>query len=202
MYKYFKAISNILKNYRFYSFHVLIYELIFLIYHQKKFNKFEYLNSSFLSDSIPCPYFFLKKIDKFINEKKLNQMCDLGSGFGKILYYFGKFNKIKIDGIEYEKKIYLSSKFLEDNQIKIFNGDILKFNLKNKKYDLFFLNDPLKNQNDLLSLILRIKKFYQNVYLVFINLDKKKKNILNENLKIIKKFEISKNKNIFFCKLN
>ena len=202
MYKYFKAISNILINYRFYSFHVLIYELIFLICHQKKFNKFEYLNSSFLSDSIPCPYFFLKKIDKFINEKKLNQMCDLGSGFGKILYYFGKFNKIKIDGIEYEKKIYLSSKFLEDNQIKIFNGDILKFNLKNKKYDLFFLNDPLKNQNDLLSLILRIKKFYQNVYLVFINLDKKKKNILNENLKIIKKFEISKNKNIFFCKLN
>ena len=202
MYKYFKAISDILKNYRFYSFHVLIYELIFLIYHQKKFNKFEYLNSSFLSDSIPCPYFFLKKIDKFINEKKLNQMCDLGSGFGKILYYFGKFNKIKIDGIEYEKKIYLSSKFLEDNQIKIFNGDILKFNLKNKKYDLFFLNDPLKNQNDLLSLILRIKKFYQNVYLVFINLDKKKKDILNENLKIIKKFEISKNKNIFFCKLN
>lgn len=202
MYKYFKALSNILKNYRFYSFHILIYEFIFYIFHEKRYNKFEYLNSSFLSDSIPCPYFFLKKIDKFINEKKLNHICDLGSGFGKILYYFGKFNKIKIDGIEYEKKIYLSSKFLENNEIKIFNDDILKFNLKNKSYDLFFLNDPLKKKNDLLSLILRIKKFYQNVYLVFINLDKKKRNIINENLKIIEKFEISKNKNIFFCKLN
>lgn len=202
MYKYFKAISNILKNYKFYSFHILFYEAIFFMFYERKFNKFEYLSSNFLSDSIPCPYFFLKKINKFIKEKRLKQICDLGSGFGKILYFFGKLNKIKIDGIEYEKKIYLSSKSLENDQIKIFNDDILKFNLKNKRYDLFFLNDPLKNKIDLLSLILKIKNKYQSVYLVFINLDKEKQILLYENLRIIEKFEISTNKNIFFCKLN
>ena len=202
MYKYFKAISNILKNYKFYSFHVLFYEIIFYLLHEKKINQFEYLNSNFLSDSIPCPYFFLKKINKFTNDKKLEQMCDLGSGFGKILYYFGKIKKIKIDGIEYEKKIYLSSKSLENDKIKIFNDDILKFNLKKKQYDLFFLNDPLKNKLDLLTIILKIKKEYQSVYLIFINLDNEKKNIIFKNLNMIKKFEISENKNIFFCKLS
>lgn len=202
MYKYLKAISNIFRNYKFYLFHVLFYELIFYLFHEKKINRFEYLNSSFLSDSIPCPYFFLKKINKFINDKKLKYLCDLGSGYGKILYYFGKLKKTKIDGIEYEKKIYLSSKFLENDEIKIFHDDILKFNLKNKKYDLFILNDPLKNRLDLLKLVLKIKKEYQNVYLVFINLDEKKKILINENLNMIKKFEISKNKNIFFCQLS
>jgi len=202
MYKYFKAISNILKSYKFYSFHIIFYELIFYLFHETKYNRFEYLNSNFLSDSIPCPYFFLKKVHKFVNEKKLKKICDLGSGFGKILYYFGRLNQIKIDGVEYEKEIYLSSSSLENSRIKIFHEDILKFNLKNKRYDLFFLNDPLKNKIDLLNLINRIKKEYKSVYLVFINLDKKKQILVYDKLKIIKKFEISKNKNIFFCELN
>lgn len=132
MLKYYKAILDIFKNYKLYSFQVLFYELIFITIYKRKFNKFEYLNSNFLSNSIPCPFFFLKIINKFIIKKNLKQLCDLGSGFGKVVYYFGKIIKLKIDGVELENEIYKYSKVLEDKNIKIYNENILKFDLKKK----------------------------------------------------------------------
>ena len=90
MLKYYKIISNIFKNYRFYSINVLFYELIFLIFYNHRYNKFKYLESDFLSDSIPCPFLFLKKIERFTYKNNVQNVCDLGSGFGKILYFFGK----------------------------------------------------------------------------------------------------------------
>lgn len=201
MLKYFKAISDIIRNYKFYSFQVLFYEIIFIIFYERKYNKFEYLNSDFLSNSIPCPYLFLKKINIFVKENNLTQICDLGSGFGKILYFFGKLKKINIDGVELEKKIYNSSSNLRCNEIEIYNQDILKFNLITKKYELFIFNDPLKKSKDLLELILKVKKNYDSVYLVFINLDSYKQLIIQKNLIVINHFIASKNKNIFFCKI-
>jgi hypothetical protein len=201
MLKYFKAISDIIKNYQFYSFQVLLNETIFITLYNKKYNKFEYLNSDFLSDSIPCPYLFLKKINNFIKKKNIDQICDLGSGFGKILYFFGKIKKINIDGVELEKKIYDLSLNLQCDKIKIYNQDILTFDLNTKKYELFIFNDPLKNSSDLLKLILRIKKNYKSVYLIFINLDFNKQKLIKKNLIINDQFVASSNKNIFFCSM-
>lgn len=201
MYKYYKAISDIIKNYRIYSFQVLFYEIIFFIFYNKKFNKFEYLHSDFLSDSIPSPLLFLNKIHDFVEKKNIKQICDLGSGFGKILYYFGKVKKIKIDGVELENKIYNFSLSLQDKNINIFNENILEFNLKKKIYETLILNDPLRNKDDLLKLILKIKNQYENIYLIFINLDLNKQKMIIENLKVIDQFKASPNKNIFFCKL-
>ena len=201
MLKYYKAILDIFKNYKLYSFQVLFYELIFITIYKRKFNKFEYLNSNFLSNSIPCPFFFLKIINKFIIKKNLKQLCDLGSGFGKVVYYFGKIIKLKIDGVELENEIYKYSKVLEDKNIKIYNENILKFDLKKKKYDLFILNDPLKKKHDLLKLILILKKKCPKAFFVFVNLDKYKQVLILNNLKIIENFKISKNKNVFICKI-
>lgn len=201
MLKYYKAILDIFKNYKLYSFQVLFYELIFITIYKRKFNKFEYLNSNFLSNSIPCPFFFLKIINKFIIKKNLKQLCDLGSGFGKVVYYFGKIIKLKIDGVELENEIYKYSKVLEDKNIKIYNENILKFDLKKKKYDLFILNDPLKKKHDLLKLILILKKKCPKAFFVFVNLDKNKQVLILNNLKIIENFKISKNKNVFICKI-
>lgn len=201
MLKYFKAISDIIKNYQFYSFQVLLNETIFITLFNKKYNKFEYLNSDFLSDSIPCPYLFLKKINNFIKRKNIDQICDLGSGFGKILYFFGKIKKINIDGVELEKKIYDLSLNLQCDKINIYNQDILTFDLKTKNYKLFIFNDPLKNSSDLLKLILRIKKNYKSVYLIFINLDFNKQKLIKKNLIINDQFVASSNKNIFFCSM-
>ncbi len=202
MSKYFKSIIGIIKNYKFYVLTVILYEIIFSVLYNKKYNRFEYLNSNFFSDSIPIPFLFLKKIEIFIIKKNIKQLCDLGSGFGKILYYFGKIKKIKIDGIEVEKKIYDISVSLEDKDIKIYNEDILKFDLKKNSYETFILNDPLKKKDDLSKLISNIKKEYKSIYLIFINIDSSKQNLISDELNIIDKFIVSKSRNIFFCKLD
>lgn len=199
MYKYIKSIYHIFKNYRLYSVPILLSEAIFYFKYNGAFNKFKYLNSNFLSDSIPCPYFFLIKIKKFISKKKINFICDLGSGYGKVLYFFGKLSNYKIDGIEFEKDIYSETKILENNNIKVFNDNILNYNLKNAQYDLFIINDPLKKSEDLLSLINKIKNLNKKTHIVFINMDEKKVSYIENNLIIIESFIISKNKNIFFC---
>ena len=199
MQKYLKALFHIFKNYHFYSFPILFSEALFYLKHNSIVNKFKYLNDDFLSDSIPCPYYFLKKIKKFTIGKNIKYLCDLGSGYGKVLYFFGNLNNYQIDGVELNKEVYLDSTILNNDNIKIFNENILKFDLNNKKYDLFIMNDPLKKNEDLIELILKIKKFCKKSYLVFINLDEKKIESVNHNLRLIDSFVVSKNKNIFFC---
>ena len=199
MQKYLKAFFHIFKNYHFYSIPILLSEAIFYLKHNNTVNKFKYLNDEFLSDSIPCPYYFLKKIKSFAIKKNLNNFCDLGSGYGKVLYFFGSLNNYKIDGLEFDKEIYLNSTILNNSNIKIFNANILELDFDNTKYDMFIMNDPLKKKEDLLKLILKIKKFCKKSYLVFINLDEKKIEIINHNLKLIDSFIVLKNKNILFC---
>ena len=201
MQKYLKALYDILKNYRFYSFTILINEVLFQLIYNKEFNKFKYLNSKFQSDAIPCSYFFLKKINKFISKKNINHFCDLGSGYGKILYFFGVLNRHKIDGVELDKEIYSDSINLKNDNIKIYNEDILKFDLTNTRYDLFILNDPLKKKSDLYKLILKIKESYNQVYVIFINLDQDKLKCVFENLIIVESTIISKTRNIIFCSI-
>ena len=200
MSKYLKAIFNIFKNYQFYSFQVLFYEFIFFIFYNHKFNRFKYLNSNFLSDSIPCPFLFLIKINKFISNNNVKHICDLGSGYGKILYFFGILKKLKIDGVEFDIEIFNSSYSLQNNNINIFNDDILKFNFEKKNYDLLIINDPLKDKEDFRKLILKIKMIKKDMFIIFINLDFKKKDIMFNSFKILDKFEPSNNKNIFYCK--
>ena len=201
MQKYLKALYDILKNYRFYSFTILINEIMFQLIHNKEFNKFKYLNSKFQSDSIPCSYYFLKKIKKFISKNNINYFCDLGSGYGKILYFLGILNRYKIDGVEIDKEIYLDSLNLKKNNIKIYNEDILKFDLANPRYDLFILNDPLKKKDDLDKLILKIKASYKQGYVIFINLDQDKLKCVFENFNIVESTIVSKTRNIIFCSI-
>lgn len=199
--KYLKALSDIIKTYKIFTFQVLFYEIIFLIFYNRKFNKFKYLNSNFLSDSIPVPFIFLYKIYNFVILKNLRQICDLGSGYGKVLYYFGKIKNIKIDGVELDTQIYNFSSILQSDLIKIYNEDILKFDLKKKSYDLFILNDPLRKYDDLLTLINKIKNNYENVNLILINIDLVKQEKVMKNLFVIDHFKASSSKNIFFCRL-
>ena len=111
-------------------------------------------------------------------------------------------NNLKIDGVELEKEIYLESIKLENNNTKIFNEDILKFKFSNIEYNLLIMNDPLKKLADLEKLILKIKKDYKKIYLIFINLNSKKLSLVYENLKVQDSLMISKSRNILFCAIN
>tara|TARA_B110000483_G_scaffold109320_1_gene133172 strand:+ start:567 stop:1172 length:606 start_codon:yes stop_codon:yes gene_type:complete len=201
MQKYLKALFDIFRNYQFYSFLILLNEAIYYQRYNNAFNKFKYLNSNYFSDSIPCSYFFLKKIKKFIIKNNIKFSCDLGSGYGKILYYLGVLNDFKIDGVEFEKEIYLESVKLKNDNIQIFNKNILNFNTSNK-YQLLIINDPLKKNEDLNRLIQNIKKNYSKIFLIFINLNQKKLNYVIKDLKINESLIISKSRNILFCSID
>ena len=200
MIKYLKAFTEILINYNFYSIPILIFEIFFHIKYPNKYNKFKYYNSKFSSDPIPCSFYFLKKIEKFLNKKKIRYICDLGSGYGKVLYFFGKIKKYKIDGVELDKEIYIESLNLKNNDINIYNKNILKYDISNKKYELFVINDPLKKFSDLKKLINKILRIRKKKYLVLINLSKEKTNYMKKYLKILDKIEISPKRNIYFCR--
>jgi uncharacterized protein YutD len=202
MQKYLKALYDIFKNYRLYSIPLLINEALFNFRYSSTFNKFKYLNGDSSSDSIPCSYFFLKKIKKFIIKNNINFSCDLGSGYGKIIYYLGVVNNFKIDGVELENEIYLESTNIINSNIRIYNEDILKFDLSNVKYDFFIINDPLKKVENLCELVLRIKQHYKTGYLVFINLNQEKLSFVLKNLKILDSLIITKSRNILFCSVN
>lgn len=197
--KYIKSLYHIFLNYKFYSFIILLSEFFFLVRFGSNFNKFKYLNSKILSDSIPCPYFFLNKIRNYISINNLLTICDLGSGYGKILFYFGKIHKYKIEGVEFIKEIYNESKVLTDKNISIINKNVLKIDLLKKNHDLYILNDPFKKAEDLKIIVKKFKMVKKRIHIIFINMTLEKYKIINRNLKIKKKYVISKNKNIFFC---
>ena len=199
MIKYLKALTSILINYHFYSIPILISEIFFYIKYLNKYNKFKYYNSKILSDSIPCSFYFLKKIEKFLDKKKIRHLCDLGSGYGKVLYFFGKIKKYNIDGVELDKEIYIESLSLKNDNINIYNKNILKFDIFKKKYELFIINDPFKKFSDLKKIINKILRIKKKNYLVLINLSEKKSNYIKKYLKILDKIEISSKRNIYFC---
>ncbi|WP_440613851.1 class I SAM-dependent methyltransferase [Candidatus Pelagibacter sp. HIMB1748] len=200
MLKNIRALYHIILNYHFFSVQIVANEIYFNFKYDKNLNRFKYLKSNFLSDSIPCPFTFLKKIKSFIEKKNVYLICDLGSGYGKVLYFFGKINHHKIDGIELEKDIYQTSKSLENERINVLNQNILDFDLNSKNYDLFILNDPLKKTGDLEKMVKKLKLINRNCYFVFINLTPDKIKIVNSNLEVIDSYIISKSKNIYFTK--
>lgn len=200
MLNYIKALYHIFLNYHILAIPILLYEIYFNFKYDKNLNKFKYLKSNFLSDSIPCPYFFLKKIKTFIIKNNIYTICDLGSGYGKILYFFGKINTFEIDGVELDTEIYHESKIIENKNIQVVNQNILDYKLDKKNYDLFILNDPLKKLNDLQILIDNIIRIKKNYFIVFINLTEDKLAKVSSNFQIMDKYIVSKNKNIYFCK--
>lgn len=197
---YIKTVINIFINYKLNSILILFYEFIYFVIHKNKSNKISYLNSNFLSNSIPCPYYYLIKINKFISKIKNKRICDLGCGFGKVVFFLGIVKKNNIDGFEYDKVIYNSVKKLENSKIKIYNKNILKLNYNRFHYNIYIINDPLKKYADLLKLINNLKKIKNNTLIIFINLNNEKKKLLFSNFFVIKRINFSNCKNIFFCR--
>ncbi len=197
MINYIKAIIQIIKNYRSYSIVIIFFELLYFLKYSNKFNEFKYLKSKYLSDSIPCSFYTLKYIEKNILNLRIKRICDLGSGYGKILFYFGDIKRYKIDGVELDKEIYVKSLILKNKNINIYNKNIINFNYQS--YNLLIINDPLKKISDFKNLSLKIKN-YKNKYFVFINMNVNKKKIVLKYFKMINKIDFSKSRNIIFCK--
>jgi 16S rRNA A1518/A1519 N6-dimethyltransferase RsmA/KsgA/DIM1 with predicted DNA glycosylase/AP lyase activity len=137
-----------------------------------------------MTDTIPCPYYFIHKISQFINKKKIKSVIDLGSGYGRITNFLDDSTKAKIIGHELDKDVFDISKKNKKTKVNLENKNILNIDYKDLKLECFILNDPLHNKTDLEYLIKKIQSnmnnFKEKYYLVSINIEKEKAHVFND----------------------
>ena len=79
-----KNLFRIISSYKFSLITIVFFELLYLIKGYKG-NRFD-----FMSNNIPCPYYFLFRINKTIKELSFLNFIDLGCGSGRIIEFFNK----------------------------------------------------------------------------------------------------------------
>ena len=71
MFKINRLISNLI-NYRKKILPIIFYEIIYSIKYFKSGNNYKIQDHNIRTDAIPCPYFFIREITKFVNENKIS----------------------------------------------------------------------------------------------------------------------------------
>ena len=161
---------NFIKSYRNIFLKVFLFELFFSIKFKDFFNNIVIHNNEHRTDTVPCVYYFLFKISKFIKKEKIKSIIDIGSGLGRIVNYIYHQNKIKCYGIEFDKNTYKKSLKLSNKKIKIYNGDALEFDFDKKKFECFILVDPFKknyHKKKFLNKLLKLKQ--KKIFVILIN---------------------------------
>ena len=100
---------NFLKSYHKIFFKVVYYEIIYSIWFKEFLPKIKIQNSSKRTDTVPCIYYFLSEISKFIKKNKIKSIVDIGSGYGRVLNFISLKNNIKCYGIEYDYYVFRSA---------------------------------------------------------------------------------------------
>ncbi len=180
---------NIFFFYKKKRFKILIYEIYFAIKYLKSGNFYKFRNDDVMTDTIPCPYYFIHKISKFINKEKIRNIVDLGSGYGRLTNFLDDKTEASIFGYELDKDVFKISMKNKKKNTTIINDDILNIDYNKLKVDCFILNDPLHHKKKLEYLIKKIKvskiDSKKKYYLITININEKKMHIF-EDYKLLK----------------
>jgi SAM-dependent methyltransferase len=192
---------NFLKSYRNIFFKVLFFEILYSIQFKELLPKIKIQNSSKRTDTVPCIYYFLHEISKFLKKKKIKSIVDIGSGYGRVVNFISLKNKIKSHGIEYDKEVFKFALKEKKVKVNLYCGDVFSFNLKKLKSNCFILVDPFKKISDNKKLLFKIKKLYpgKKKYVVSVNNSKGKfpnefkliYSIIGSKTRTLKIFEIN-----------
>jgi SAM-dependent methyltransferase len=200
-----KNLFRIINDYKFSLISVIFFELLYLIKGYKG-NRFDFSTNERMTDNIPCPYYFLIKIKKNLEDNNFLKLLDLGCGSGRTIDFFNKnFPNKEFIGIEYFNKQYEYCKknFKKHNNIKIIQNDFTKLDFFQYDADCYFFNDPFGNNSDFIKFIENIVKFSlkNKILFIFVNYNKK---VIEElkNIKCIESFYISDIKGYSICYLN
>jgi len=178
---------DLINSYGFSLIKIIIYEFFHITLGYKG-NSINFRNSNLSTDNIPCPYFFLVKINNTLKKKNIESFVDLGCGSGRAIDFFNKKNNILLTGIEFYFNSFILCKirFKKYKNITIINQNFFLYNFKKKKYDCYFLNDPLKKVKEHNKLIYKIISNQNNKKLFYIVLV----NVSENKLKILKKYQM------------
>ena len=158
--KLINSIVRIFKEYKIYIFIIIFFEIYYFLKNYKGF-KISYSKNQSMADNIPCPYYFLFKINKFLKKRKFNSVIDLGCGSGRIINFINnKYLNKKITGIEYfnEQYNYAKEIFKKSKNISIKKLNFIKINFSKKIYDVYFLSAPFKKKKDFLQFMNKLAK--------------------------------------------
>ena len=128
------------------------------------------------TDTVPCIFFFLYKISKFIKQKKIKSIVDVGSGYGRVVNFISTFNKIKSYGIEFDEEVHRHASRLKKKNVKLYCGNIFNYDLKNFNSNCFILIDPFKKTKVRDKFLSKFEKILpkKDKYLITVNIYKKK----------------------------
>ena len=201
-----KNLVRIINSYKLSLFTIIFFELVYLIKGYSG-NRFNFSNHDRKADNLPCPYYFLFKIKKCLNNRDFENFLDLGCGSGRVINFFNKnfFNK-NIIGIEYFNQQYEYCKkiFKKEKNIKIIQADFTKSGFFQYNADCYFLNEPFKNNAESINLIEKIINYHLNkkkIIFIFVNGNEEVIKKL-KNIKCIENFYINKTRGYSIYSLN
>ena len=187
---FLKNLFRILIDYKFHLITVIFFELLYILKGYRG-NRFNFVKNEYMTDDIPCPYYFLIKIKKNLKKNNFNKLLDLGCGSGRVIEFFNKnFSNKNFMGVEYFSNQYDYSRkiFKEEKNVKIIKADFTKMDFFQYDSDCYFFNDPFKNSSEFIEFMEKTTNFYlnkKNVLFIFVNFNKK----IIENLENIRCME-------------
>jgi len=185
-------IFGILFKYKRKIFKVVFFEIYYSIFFRRQFYKI--YNHPERSDSMPCPYYFIYKISKFIKKNTIKNAVDLGSGNGRIVNFLSIKTSAKMRGYENNQEMFNYSIKNLNKEAKIELKDINLINYSNLNSDCYIINTPFWNDMMLKDLIDKIflsrSSSKGKYYIIIINIDvilkKIQLNSIFANFKLIK----------------
>mgnify|MGYP001477707515 FL=1 len=151
---------NFIRSYHGIFLKVLFFEIFYSIRFREFIPKIKVQNNSNRTDTVPCVYYFLHEISKFLKKNSIKSVVDIGSGYGRVVNFISSINRIKSYGIEYDKEVFkVANKFKKKN-VNLYCGDIFNFNMKRFKSKCYILVDPFKIVKDRNKFLSKVKKTY------------------------------------------
>jgi len=162
---------NFISSYRNIFLKVLFFEILYSIRFGTLIPKIKIHNNAKRTDTVPCVYYFLHEISKFLKEKGIKSIVDIGSGYGRVVNFISSINNIKTCGVEYDKEAFNYSLKIRKKNINLYCGDIFDFDLKKFNSKCFILVEPFKKIKDRTKLLNKIKRIYpkQKKYIIAVN---------------------------------
>ena len=114
-----KYFINFISGYNRIFLKVLLYEAYYSFKYNEFVPKIKKQKNNFATDTVPCIYYFLHEISNFIKNEKITSIVDLGSGFGRVVNFLSKNNKIKSYGIEFDKEVFKKSLIYKKKNVKL-----------------------------------------------------------------------------------